>query len=313
MISQGYVEFIEDVANYYIQSYSNADESFQVEKFKRPNRMKESISYQSKKQEVKHGLYQRFGRNGKLDLTGQYEEGERIGEWEYFHANGETSAKGSYKNGVREGVWQSWDEKGKLDEEKFYVAGNLEGEYKEWKNKKLIQSGQYKADEMNGEWTRYWENGKVDEKGTYENGNKVGEWNYYFKSGQLAAQELYVEGEIPTTLWWNEDGTTKAFDASICADPQFPGGQDAMIRFIQKNLVYPPVSIDSDERGKVFIKFTVEVNGNINDVDIVRSVTEDLDDETIRIIKAMPKWTPGTDHNRVKPTLFVLPISFRLG
>lgn len=94
--------------------------------------------------------------------------------------------------------------------------------------------------------------------------------------------------------------------------PQFPGGDVALARFLQKNLRYPMVAQANDISGKVYAQFVVDKNGAISDIKIVRGLDESCNEETIRILKLMPKWNPGMQNNKACAVYFTLPIHFVL-
>lgn len=75
--------------------------------------------------------------------------------------------------------------------------------------------------------------------------------------------------------------------------PEFPGGEDALIRFITDNTVYPQTAIDDSITGKVLAVFVVNTDGSVDDIRIYRGIRSDIDSACYRVIKAMPDWKPG--------------------
>ena len=94
--------------------------------------------------------------------------------------------------------------------------------------------------------------------------------------------------------------------------PSFPGGPDAMTRFIRQNLRYPRVAEENGVEGRVTVSFVVNRDGEIVDIEIMRGVDRHLDAEAIRIVRAMPRWNPGEQRGKPVRVKFVLPIVFRL-
>lgn len=94
--------------------------------------------------------------------------------------------------------------------------------------------------------------------------------------------------------------------------PSFPGGADALFQFIQQNLRYPVIAVENGIQGRVVLRFVVDKTGNISDITIVNSVDPACDREAIRVIQAMPKWTPGYQDGKPVNVSFMMPISFRL-
>ncbi len=92
--------------------------------------------------------------------------------------------------------------------------------------------------------------------------------------------------------------------------PQFPGGN--VTKWIAKNVKYPQLAQENGIQGKVFIKFVIEKDGSITDVQVSRGVDASLDREAVRVIKAMPKWKPGKQRGKAVRVSYTLPINFQL-
>jgi periplasmic protein TonB len=96
--------------------------------------------------------------------------------------------------------------------------------------------------------------------------------------------------------------------------PEFPGGAGEMMKYIQKNIHYPEIEKEAGITGKCFIKFVVEQDGSISNVEVLKGVAggPGCDKEAIRVIKSMPKWNIGKQNGRPVRVYFNVPISFRL-
>lgn len=94
-------------------------------------------------------------------------------------------------------------------------------------------------------------------------------------------------------------------------DPAFPGGLDEMARFIQKNMKLPNEIPDYDQ-GTVYVSFVVNTDGSIQNVEIARGLSRELDRAAINVVKAMPNWTPGEVLGRKVRSRFTLPIKIVL-
>ncbi len=94
--------------------------------------------------------------------------------------------------------------------------------------------------------------------------------------------------------------------------PKFPGGDEALMQYLSENLVYPPTIQDRRFKGKVLVQFVVETDGSISNVEVVRSLYKDLDEEVVRVIKNMPKWIPAKQDGKAIREYYKLPISFEL-
>lgn len=103
----------------------------------------------------------------------------------------------------------------------------------------------------------------------------------------------------------------KVFDA-VEQYPSFPGGEGAMFSYISNNLQYPEKAQKNGIQGRVSVKFIVEKDGSISNVEVNRSVDADLDNEAMRVIKSMPKWNPAKQDGTEVRAYYYVPVTFRL-
>ena len=94
--------------------------------------------------------------------------------------------------------------------------------------------------------------------------------------------------------------------------PEFPGGVAEMMKFLQMNIKYPPTAAANKIEGRVIVQFIIDATGQVGDVKVVRSVDEELDAEAVRVVKSMPKFTPGRQDGKAVAVWYTLPISFKL-
>ena len=94
--------------------------------------------------------------------------------------------------------------------------------------------------------------------------------------------------------------------------PEFPGGMGECMKFLGKNIKYPTISQENGVQGRVIVQFVVNRDGSIVDPVVVRGVDPYLDKEALRVIKMMPKWTPGKQRNKPVRVKYTVPVMFRL-
>lgn len=94
--------------------------------------------------------------------------------------------------------------------------------------------------------------------------------------------------------------------------PEFPGGMEAMINFIQTNIKYPKDAIKQEVSGRVMVMFVVETDGSLSNVRVARKVFPSLDAEAVRVIKTMPKWKPGKEKGKVVRVNYTMPVVFSI-
>jgi protein TonB len=95
-------------------------------------------------------------------------------------------------------------------------------------------------------------------------------------------------------------------------EPSFPGGEEARIKFLQDNLVYPKIALETGQSGVIRVGFVVEKDGSITDVKILRGEFQSLCEEALRVTKMMPKWEPGIQRQKKVRVSFYTTITFSL-
>ena len=120
------------------------------------------------------------------------------------------------------------------------------------------------------------------------------------------AERLEREIYVPVT-----GSNEKIFDV-VEQMPAFPGGINALTQWIASNMKYPAAAVENKIEGRVMLSLFVEKDGSIGDVTVVRSVHPLLDKEATRVVKAMPRWTPGYTNGEQVRVKYTLPLNFKL-
>ena len=107
------------------------------------------------------------------------------------------------------------------------------------------------------------------------------------------------------------DSTDKIFTV-VEQMPQFPGGDAALMEYIESNIQYPPMYAEINVQGKVVVQFVVDKTGKVGEVKVVRSVDKELDKEAVRLCKSLPDFTPGRQNGQAVSVWYTLPVTFKL-
>lgn len=94
--------------------------------------------------------------------------------------------------------------------------------------------------------------------------------------------------------------------------PSPAGGTQALYEYLAKNIRYPIAALESGVQGRVYLNFVVEKDGSITDVKVLRGIGAGCDEEAVRVVKAMPKWSPGKQLGRPVRVLYSIPVIFNL-
>ena len=126
----------------------------------------------------------------------------------------------------------------------------------------------------------------------------------------IIEEEVVVEQEIFTIV---EDmpkfkgcENLSGNEATTCTNTEIQ-------KFIAKNIVYPPMALENDIEGKVFVRFVVNPKGEVIDVTIAKGADSLLDNAALKLVKTMPKFTPGKQRGKAVPVQYIIPINFKIG
>ncbi|WP_448701718.1 energy transducer TonB [Mucilaginibacter sp. AW1-3] len=95
--------------------------------------------------------------------------------------------------------------------------------------------------------------------------------------------------------------------------PEYPGGEAALGKFLQKNIRYPAIAKENNIQGKVYIQFVVERDGSLTDIKVIREPGSGTGDEAVRVLKISPHWKAGVQNGKPVRVQFTLPVNFSLG
>ena len=125
--------------------------------------------------------------------------------------------------------------------------------------------------------------------------------------GDIAIPEPEIMGKIVAP----PSDQNQAYDW-VPEMPTFPGGDAERLKFLKENLQYPEKDAKAGTQGTVYIQFTVTPSGKLTDFKVVRSVSQGLDAEALRIAKLMPDWNPGRQNGEAVYVSFKMPVKFKL-
>lgn len=220
------------------------------------------------------------------DETGAFTKGEKSGVWKLKYVSGDY-----YK--------QDFD-----SSEKAYYFDGQTGDKKElffdgWKiNKRISGYPQRVIDAIMELRPRPKKEDKIDDGKNSE----VSE-NSKLKEQAVASKVIKEE---------NSDDNDPVYNMSMVdQQPQFPGGTSEMYKWLGNNIKYPEEAKKEGVRGKVIVDFVITKTGKTDKVRVVRGRHPALDEEAVRVIKAMPAWTPGKQNGQPVNVSYTLPITFR--
>ena len=109
-----------------------------------------------------------------------------------------------------------------------------------------------------------------------------------------------------------EDETETQIFTVVENEPEFPGGTEALYKYLAQNIKYPQLARENNITGKVYVTFVVEKDGSIANPKVLRDIGGGCGAEALRVVKSMPKWAPGKQRGKAVRVQFNLPVNFNL-
>lgn len=239
-------------------------------------------------------VFKAYYMSGELKATGNYKSKKRKrfnNEFIGYDKVGFKNSQGHFDNGKKTGKWIYWQGEDTLKNITHYDhKGKKTGLYRKW-----------------------YKNGNVDIEGSFNENKEIGEWKYYYENGKIASSEKYNKGKLVDFKFWNEDGSERfGLKLAIFQQANYKNEFGGIKEYIKSNFIYPEEAKENSISGVVHISFTVEKSGVISNIKINKSVHKLLDEEAIRLIKGMQKWTPARYHNRIVSSTYNIPINFKI-
>jgi len=248
--------------------------------------------------DIEKGIMQQFNVKGTLRNEKYIERGFVNGFYKNYYSDGLLSEQGIQVNSKKYGRVFSYDKSGKIDLVSHFISGKAQGTDSVFKDGNLYKTIVYVDDKKQGP-VSYFENNKVVYAGIYVN-DSLQKNTILLDSGQLIAY-----------------GYTKSQSNEVM--PQFISGDPAMswesrmMKFVSENLDYPEEARIAEIEGKVFVRFTVDKDGSIKDIDIMSDLLGyGCEKAAYTVVSHMPRWAPGMQNGISVPVYFNLPIRFRL-
>ena len=162
-----------------------------------------------------------------------------------------------------------------------------------------------------GQHFHYFSDGGLWYTDEYTSGQRDKELKSYYKSGALKRIERFSEFKSQGGECFEEDGKPKTF-SSFESIPQYPGGEEGLIRYLIGAIQYPALARENDITGTVVVQFVVNRDGTVSDVQVVKDIGGGCGAEAARVVLAMPDWVPGYLDDKPVRVRYTLPVRFNL-
>lgn len=189
----------------------------------------------------------------------------------------------------------------------------LHGQVRQWhENGQLKSEGYYEQGEQAGPFKAWYENGDLQSTFHVPFGLEGQHLNTtYYPNGQLKRRDVYLGSELAEGACYTASGQdTTYYPFEIM--PLFPGGEQEMFKYLGRNIRYPKKASKQRIQGLVIVQYTVSAKGDIIEPRVVKSLSPELDEESLRVVRSMPRWSPGMQDGVRVPVLFTLPIRYTI-
>lgn len=260
----------------------------------------------------REGVWKSWYKNGQLKSEGNYDGDLRQGDFVFYHKNGSVKGEITYVDNKREGRSVFYHDNGNIAEEFTFFKGEKNGSFKYfYSSGQLKEKGNYEKGILMGQVKGYWENGNLSSIENYSdfirlNGAQV----YYHSNGNKSCEVEYKNGVFIDAYFFDEEGVKidkKVIEDDLYFRPRYPGGNDAMSEFINKQIV-KNVDIETAKNQRLVYEINVQLNvdeeGLITERIWLKPDEDEVDDvwgfieNFNNVIDIMPRFHPSKSKNR---------------
>lgn len=184
----------------------------------------------------------------------------------------------------------------------YFISGEIYSE---------ITYSNYTDEVKEGQEKYYYKNGQLKKESNYKSGEKDGNFSTYFQNGNLKRSDEYKDGTFISGKCFTSQGKDTSY-YKYYVPAVFPGGSTAFNEFLASEIKYPKDSQKKRIEGRVVVCFEIKADGSSKFIRLIKTVSEELDAEAIRVIESMPKWTPASSDGVPVNSYYDMPFNFKL-
>jgi len=275
---------------------------------------KGDLLYSSEGKKKKYsGVATKFHSNGQQELRFKVKKGMRHGPYLMWYKNGQKATERYYKKNLKTADI-GWHENGQKRSEGQYKKGMLHGTLLTWhRNGQKRSEGHYNNGKMHGLFLEWYDNGQKKSEANYIDGRRDGPKKEWHANGEVKIEKKKTQvrpyKEVKVEKEDEKDEPGQIFTI-VEVMPKFGRGESDLIKYLQESIRYPKAAKDQGISGIVYVTFVVDKDGQVQNVRILRGIGGGCDKEALRVVKAMPKWTPGQQRGKLISVQYNLPIRF---
>lgn len=272
---------------------------------------------------LKDGIWKmesRFINNGNLYMTGSYSDktgSVREGDFVTYYPGGSISSIVGYKNGKEDGLYQKWYENKQRKDSFLMKDGFITGKGYSWNEDGSVLVVYDLDNSGNGTVKSFGNKITPASEGRFQKGKKDGKWIYHAPEGYKEWELIYQMDSVISHHCFDNTGKEQK-DCIFEKEAEVTGGVNTWKSYLQKAIAkydYPSKRISKSKAplsGEVQVKFLVNKDGSISEVDVVKSLNTEADTIARNVILSAPKWSPGIYMNKPVRSFHTQPFTFNV-
>ena len=237
---------------------------------------------------------------------------KRVGKNTYFWENGNKKEEGNREDGSRVGIWVEWNKDGAKISEREYFDEKDPASPK-GKSPRLVNLWNSKGEQIikdgTGNYFMKASNGN-ETMGKMVNSQKEGIWQGFRKNGSQWYSEEYKAGEFQQGESWDEAGNRYTYE-QLTEKGGYSEGREGLVKVISENFKIPKYAKEAAIEGVVYIRFEVNKEGAVENIEVAQPLCEPCDLEAIRVVKLLKVWKPGIVRGQKARTKYRLPFRIK--
>jgi len=251
----------------------------------------------------------------RLKMIGNYLDSlckVKNGSFAFYYANGVLESSGKYIQDKKEGLWISYHNNRVMRDSTVFSSRNETGKSLSWYPNGYPRDSTALNKDRSGVHVSWFDNGIPSAGGRYSPDMKQnGKWKYFHRNGSVSSIELYEDARCINKQYFNEKGEIMTDTTNTDRQAQFAGGEQAWLKNISDKIYFPHgYKISNADAAKVVVTFTVNENGDIENVFTSTPFDKLFDEIAENVVRKSPKWIPAREHNRNVKQVMYQPVSF---
>ncbi|MFT3702658.1 MAG: TonB family protein [Agriterribacter sp.] len=235
--------------------------------------------------------------------------------WEAFalYSDGRTLMHGFFKDNrltVKQGEYSLYYPSGKLHARTFFKEGIMDSAFAGWyENGNISDSGYMRRSLKAGLWKTWYEDGSLESEGSYLDGKPDSIWHWYHPNKKPSTIELYRKSKLSDLSCFDTLGKNTGSNCRIDKKP-CPDRYPSFDQYVINNLFYPKQALRNGIEGMVSFEFFISKQGKLTRINFTNASNDLLQQEVVRLLKAVNKWEPAVSHNREIDYLYTYEVPF---